>query len=223
MVSMAVVAAVAAGVALPASAAPASTTLSALKARAASAISVRLSALHIAEASINTNKWLSAADKSTLLATMQSDENGLNALAPKIQADATVTQARADYRTIFTSYRVFALALPQARLAAASDGITGTVLPRLTDAKNRLAGLLAGKDAGKNTPAVQAAMADLASQIQAITTATTGLSAGVLGYTPAQYDANHAVLAGPRETLRTARTDIKAARGDIRLVVAAIK
>ncbi|HEY8729014.1 MAG TPA: hypothetical protein VIL94_05490, partial [Acidothermaceae bacterium] len=76
---------------------------------------------------------------------------------------------------------------------------------------------------GKNTPEVQAAMADLATQITAIGAATSGLSATVLAFTPAQYDANHALLSPARASLATSRNDVKTARADITTVTKALK
>jgi hypothetical protein len=200
-----------------------SATLSGIKQKAAAAISARLSSLSTAIPAVKSNRWLTAPDKTTLLNTLTADQSGLTALQPKIQADTTVAQARTDYQSIFLDYRVYALALPQVRLAAATDDITGGVLPRLTDAQSRLTSLLSGTDSGKNTAAVQAAMSDLAAKIQAITSSTSGLSASVLALTPAQYDANHTVLAGPRETILSARADIVAARADVMTVVGALK
>jgi hypothetical protein len=213
------------GLAAPAWAAGSSggATLNGIKARAATAITARLTSLSKAIPAVSSNKWLTATDKSTLLNTLNGDQSGLTALGPKIQADTTVAQARSDYQSIFLNYRVYALALPQVRLAAATDDITGGVLPRLTDAQTRLEGLLSGADSGKNTAAVQAAMSDLAAKIQAITSATAGLSASLLALTPSQYDANHTVLAGPRETILSARADIVAARADVMTVVGALK
>jgi hypothetical protein len=198
-------------------------TLAAIKAKGAAAISARDSALQAAISAVTANRHLTSSDGATVLSTLNADLSGLNALAPVIQADTTVSKARADYTTIFTNYRVFALALPQARLAAAADDLTGTVLPRLTDAQSRLQARLSGKDSGKNTGSVQAAMADLANQISAITSATNGLSATVLGYTPAQWNANHALLTQPRSALVTARGDARTARKDIKTVVEALR
>jgi hypothetical protein len=45
----------------------------------------------------------------------------------------------------------------------------------------------------------------------------------VLGCTPAQYDANHNLLDGPRQQLVAAQADVKAARADVATVVAALK
>ena len=207
----------------PSTSTSSSATLAAIKAKAAAAISVRDRALQVAITDVTYNPYLTSGDRTTILDTLNSDLSGLNALAPVIQADTTVSQARADYETIFTHYRVFALALPQARFAAAADDLTGTVLPRLTDAQSKLTALLAGPDHSKDTPAVQAAMADLAKQISGISTSTNGLSATVLAFTPAEYDANHSILASSRANLVTARADARAARTDIANVVEALK
>ena len=199
------------------------TTLSGVKAEAAAAISVRESALQAAVSAYTSNPFLTSADRSAILTTLNSDLSGLQALAPVIQADTTLSKALSDYRTIFTQYRVFALALPQSRFAASADDLTGTVVPHLTDAQSRLQALLAGPDSAKNTPAVQAAMTDLASQISAITTATNGLAATVLAYTPPEWNANRTLLAQPRADLVTARADARTAHHDVATVVAALQ
>jgi len=198
-------------------------TLAEIKAKAAAAITRRLSALSVAINDVNNSKVITAGDKTTLLATLNGDVSGLTALGTTIAADTTAKQAATDYRTIFTGYRVFALALPQVHFATATDSITGVVLPKLTDVQTNLAALLAGVDSGKNTPEVQAAMADLANQITAIGAATNGMSATVLAFTPAQYDANHALLSPARAALATSRNDVKTARADITTVTKALK
>jgi hypothetical protein len=204
-------------------AAPHGKTLASIQAAAAAAIARRLASLSVAINEVNNNAVITPADKATLLATLNGDVTGLTALGVTIAADTTVKQAASDYSKIFASYRVYALALPQVRFAAAADDMTGAVLPKLTDAQTKLAALLAGVDSGKNTPQVQAWMADLAKQITAIGTETNGLSATVLAYTPAQYDANHALLSPARAALAISRNDIKTARSDISNVVQALK
>jgi hypothetical protein len=204
-------------------AAPHGKTLASIQAAAAAAIARRLASLSVAINEVNNNAVITPADKATLLATLNGDVTGLTALGVTIAADTTVKQAASDYSKIFASYRVYALALPQVRFAAPADDMTGAVLPKLTDAQTKLAALLAGVDSGKNTPQVQAWMADLAKQITAIGTETNWLSATVLAYTPAQYDANHALLSPARAALAISRNDIKTARSDISNVVQALK
>lgn len=197
--------------------------LAVVKAKAAAAISVRDSALGAAIAAVNANHSLTAADKATVLGTLNGDLSGLNALASTVQADPTLPLASADYTAIFLNFRVFALALPQARLAASADDLTGTVVPHLSDAESRLASLLSGAEAGKDTSAVKAAMADLAKQISSVTTDTSGVAAQVLAYHPGDWNANHAILDQPRASLLAARAAAVQARTDITTVVAALK
>ena len=206
-----------------ASAATSGSGLTDVKAKAATAISARLTSLNSAISAVNNNKWLTSTDKSTALQTLNNDISGLTALGQKIQGDTTLSQAVADYRTIFTGYRVYLLALPQIRLAAASDDLSTGVVPRLTDAQTRLQNLLNGKDQSKNSSSVQAAMVDLAKQIQAITQLTNGLSGTVLAYTPAQYDSNTSILSPARTSIRTARDDTKTARQDVKTVIQALR
>jgi hypothetical protein len=197
--------------------------LAAIQKKAAADITRRLASLSVAINDVNNSTAISPADKTTLLSTLNGDVTGLTALGATIAGDTTAQQALTDSKTIYTGFRVYALALPQVRFAAAADTITVTVLPKLTDSQSKLAALLAGVDSDKNTPAVQAKMTDLANQISAITGATTGLSSTVLAYTPAQYDANHALLSPARASLATSRDDIRTARGDIAFVAAALK
>lgn len=204
-------------------------TLSAVQAKAAHAVSQRVASLNRAISDINANKNLTSADRSAVLQILNGDLSAMNTLGAKIAADTTVSQAVADYRSIFTGYRVYALALPQARLVAAADDLSVGVVPRLTDAQSRLQALLSGKDASKDTPAVQASMADLAKQISGITTAISagsgqnGLATSILAYTPAQWNANHSLLDPAHTQIQTARADAKAARADVKSVIQAIK
>ncbi len=200
-----------------------SPTLSAIQAKAAGAIAARLASLNTAIPDVTANTVITAADKSTLLATLSHDVAGLTALRATIAGDTTAKQAGIDAATIYTSYRVYALALPQVRYAEAADDLTGGVLPRLTDAQTKLAALLAGADSSKNTPSVQATMTDLGAKLAAAASITNGLSASVLADTPAQYDANHALLSAPRQSLASAEADATAARADIATVLAALK
>jgi hypothetical protein len=191
---------------------------SGLRQQADDAIAVRLTSLQSAATDVTANRWITPADKSTLLTTLQNDTSGLQQLQGRIATDP-LAQLRTDYQSIFLQYRVYLLALPQVRFAAAADDLTAGVLPHLTDAQQKLEALLSGPDSGKDSPAVQAAMSDLASQIQAITSATNGLSATVLAYTPAQYDANHALLDPARQALTAAEHEAESARQDVATVL----
>jgi len=205
-----------------ASAVTPTTGLSAVQAKAAADITARQNALSGAIKKVQANAIITAADKSTLLTTLNADASGLTALGSKIAGDTTTAQAQADARTIFTTYRVYALAMPQVAYAAAADDITGAELPALVAAQQALSAALALQPS-KNTGTVASAMADLARQIATVTATTTGLSATVLAFTPAQYNADHALLSGPRATLVAAQADVVTAKNDIVTVTGALQ
>jgi hypothetical protein len=198
-------------------------TLAAIQAKAKTATSARITALDAAIAKITAAKDISSADRSTILGTLNGDVTAMNTVEAKVAADTTVAAAAADYKTIFTGYRVFAVAIPQSRFAAAADRLTSTTIPKLTDAHTKLAAALAGPDASKSTPALLADLADMSTQISSANSAITGVAAAALAVTPADYDANHAVMGSLRTSVQSAIADLKKASADGKTVLAAIK
>ncbi|HEX4444097.1 MAG TPA: hypothetical protein VHZ81_11040 [Galbitalea sp.] len=197
--------------------------LAAIQAAAKTRTGERIAKLGAAIAKVNAAKGLTSSDRSTILGTLNGDVAGMNTVEAKIAADTTVASAAADFATIFTTYRVYAVALPQARIAAAADRMTETTIPRLSAAQSRLAAALAGKDASKSTPALQADLTDMQSKISAATDALDGVSASALAVTPADFNSNHSVLAAARSSVKTAVTDLKAATADGKTIRTAIK
>ena len=197
-------------------------TLAQIQAKAQAAVTARVDSMATAGQEISAKKDLTAADATTISNLFASDTSGLQALGAKIAADTTVTQARADYKSIFTAYRVYVVAIPQAHLAAADDVLVTGALPHLTDAQQRLQGLLAGADSAANTPAVQAAMTDLATQLQTLSGAN-GLDTQVLAVTPAAWNADQQVMAPFHQTVTSAWDAVRTARSDISTVVSAIR
>jgi hypothetical protein len=198
-------------------------TLAAIQSYAKIKTTERTGKLNTAIAKITAAKDISDADRSTILATLNGDVTGMTTVEAKIAADTTVATAAADYKTIFTTYRVYAVAIPQARLAAGADRMTSTTIPRLTDAETKLAAALAGPDASKSTPALQADLTDMTTQITAATSALNGVSAAALAVTPADFNANHTVLASVRASVKSAIADLKKAAADGHTVLKAIK
>jgi hypothetical protein len=198
-------------------------TLAAIQANAKVKTTARIGALNTAIAKITAAQDISSSDRATILATLGGDLAGMNTVEATIDADTTVATAAADYKTIFTGYRVYAVAIPQSRLAAAADRMTSTTVPKLTDAQSKLSAALAGPDASKSTPALLADLADMSSQIAAAGTALNGIAAESLAVTPSAYNSNHSVLAAIRTAVTTAIADLKKASTDGKTVLAAIK
>jgi hypothetical protein len=198
-------------------------TLATIQASAKVRTTARIGSLSTAIAKITAAKDIDPSDRSEILSTLNGDIAGMNTVEARVAADTTVATATADYKSIFTSYRVYAVAIPQSRLAAAADRETSTTIPRLTDAQAKLSAALAGPDAGKSTPALQADLADMATQVSAATAALNGIAAESLAVTPSAYNSNHSVMGPIRSAVTTAIADLTKAAADGKTVLAAIK
>ncbi|HAM26568.1 MAG TPA: hypothetical protein DCP11_07625 [Microbacteriaceae bacterium] len=198
-------------------------TLATIQASGAAKTSARIASLNAAIPKVTANKSLTDADRSAILATLAADLDAMKSLAATIAADSDVATARTDYASIFTGYRVYAVALPQAHFAAAADAITDTVLPRLTTVESKLEAALSGKYASKSTPELQAKLTDMTGQIAAAKAAAAGVAAKALAVTPADFNANHAVMAPIRASIVSARAAAKLARADAKSILAALK
>jgi hypothetical protein len=136
-------------------------TLPGIQAKAAAAITLRVNDLNAAISKVNGTGHLGSSSAS-LVSYLQADIAPLQVLGTKIAGDTTVAAAQADASTIFTSYRVLALVLPAARLAATADGIDATAIPDLT----ALSAKAASHVNPSNRAAVQPLIDDLNAQIQ---------------------------------------------------------
>ncbi|QNE47288.1 hypothetical protein F1C58_10540 [Glaciihabitans sp. INWT7] len=197
-------------------------TLSAVQALGAAATAARISALDRAVPRVTANTYLSATDKDQVLGTLNGDRAAMVTLAAKIAADTDLSVATADYHSIFTGYRVFAVAIPQSLYAAAASGLEDAAIPALQSAQATLAAAIAGPLASKDTPAIDATMADLAAQIRTAQQSVSGVSAFALSVTPAQFNGDHEILAATRVSVKTATAAAKKARADVASVKAAL-
>jgi hypothetical protein len=188
-----------------------SKSLTTIQAQAAAAITLRVDDLDAAIAKVNGTSHLGASGAS-LVTYLQADIAPLQALGTKIAGDTSVTTALSDSSTIFASYRVLALVLPAARVAATADAIAVTAIPDLT----ATAAKAASHVNSSNSATLQPLMDDLNSQIQSAATGTSNLATTLLGYTPTQWNANPNLLAPARGSVQAATADIAKARNDVR-------
>jgi len=195
----------------------AAASLSDIQAKGATATSKRITSLTAAVSKITAAKGITSADRSTVLATLNADLTGMKTLATRIAADTTVAAARADVRSIYTTYRVYAVALPQARIVAGADRLTGTTIPRLQQVSSKLAPKVSGK------ADLQAKLDDLNAQLKTASSDTDGLAAAALAVTPADDNANHAAMSGLRDKAKAAAAAVKQAVQDAKAIRQALK
>ncbi|HWF14924.1 MAG TPA: hypothetical protein VG244_01945 [Acidimicrobiales bacterium] len=193
-------------------------TLSGIQAKASTDVTKRVNALNAAIAKVNAATGLGSG-QATLASLLGADIAPLQQLNTKIQGDTTVQQARADYGTIFSGYRVYLLVLPAARIAGDADRITNTVLPRLTSAASKAQ----ARENANNAAQLQPLLTDLNAQISAAANATNGLAGTVLGYTPTELNGNHELLSPARSDDQTANAAIKKGRQDVAEIVQVLR
>jgi hypothetical protein len=181
-------------------------SLASVKARAANWTSVRIRSLDRAIAEVQSYSFLGS-DQAAMVGEMQSDISGLQALDAKIQSDTTLQQAVADASTILTGFRVYYLVLPAYNLVANADHVDNVLLP---DLNTSISGIQAEENSS-NQAVIGPLVTDMQQEVQVASTATSGLSAQLLGFTPADWNSNHALLDPARSSVASADRAVWAA------------
>jgi hypothetical protein len=195
-----------------ANAAPA--TLAGIKERASVDITDRVNDLGVAIARVNATQGLGS-EQSVLDADLGADIDPLRQLNQVIQADTSVAQAAKDFSSIFSGFRVYALVLPAAWIAADADHATVTAIPSLTSAATRARAHVNPSNQGVLQPLID----DLNAQITSATNATNGLAGNVLAFTPAQWNANHDLLSSSKSAQQAANHALDQGRSDVHQIV----
>ena len=163
-------------------AAPATTlTLAQAQSLAKADISGRLSELRALALAVGQAPNLSAATRSALAAELSANTTALNALRTQAASETTVAAVQADIATM-ENYHIYLLDSPQVRLSIAYAD-AGVVITRLQGSYGNLSGDLSKKK--DPTPAEQAALADLQSQITTAQSALNGQESALLALQPA--------------------------------------
>lgn len=187
------------------------TTLAGIQSLAHTKISQRVDILTKAVSKVKSAKQLGAG-QGPLASYLGQDIGPLQQLDTKIQGDGTVQEATADYSTIFGDFRVYRLVLPAARVADEASRVTNTAVPAFKTA----AGKAQQHQTSANQSTLSPLIANLNSQITTATNATSELAGTVLGYTPAQWNANNNLLASAQASIRQAASALKEGRKDVR-------
>jgi hypothetical protein len=179
------------------------------KAYGAAQVSERVRALGAAIRTVQGEPVLGS-DGTSLVNLLQADISALQALGSDIAGDATLTQVDNNIDAVF-GLRAYDLVLPVVSDVIQTDRITHVRIPALNQAVNTLKGDLNSSDQGVLGPLVN----DMQTQAQTAISATSGLSAQLLAYTPAQWDANHGLLDNAGPDIRTANRALEVANKDL--------
>ncbi len=193
--------------------------------RADKEITRRVDALDTLTARLNEMQKLSSDEITSLSSSLHAQISTLTALQAKVTADASDTTAlRADAQSITSSYRIFALVLPQGAIEAAADRVL-TIVDSMNTLGTKLQARIASSTAaGNNTSSSVAAYADFTAKVSDAQTQANAAVAEVSPLTPdmgnqAQFQANLTALKDARSKIQAAQKDLVAARKDAGTIV----
>ena len=168
---------------------------------------------------------VSSSEKNAISNMVSSEISNLTTLQAKIDADTDLATLKTDIKSIATSYRVFMLVIPRARIDVAADKIN-TVAASMTT----FAGTLQTRivSAAGDTTAAKAQLADMNAKIADAQVQASAAVTVVASLQPDNGDktveaANTAALKTARSDIQAGLADLKAARKDAGSIVTTLK
>jgi len=158
-------------------------------------------------------KNLTDQDKASIATAINTQITALTALKVKIAADTDEATLKTDLESITSSYRIYALVLPQIRIIAAADRVV-TISKELQAIGAKLqARIQAAASAGADMTAANASLTAYATKLGDAQTQAQAAVTEIAGLVPDNGDAT--VMASNTAALKDARTKIQAAQQDI--------
>jgi hypothetical protein len=200
------------------------TTLQGIIVRGDCRITQRESDIADAVARVAQMKKVSDTVKGQLTTTLNNTKTTLDGIKAKLDADTDIDTAKTDYRSIFTTVRVYQLVLPQTWLVAASDR-SMTITAKLQTLHDDLQAKVS-TTATSSSASAQALLDHMQSMINdanAKVAMVMDTSTGVLTLTPDNGDktkqaSNKSAIQGFRADIQTVKSDIDSAVGDAKSV-----
>jgi hypothetical protein len=198
------------------------------KSRADKEIDRRTAALGEIVARINAMTRVTADFKTQVTTNLQGQITALNQLKAKIDADTDGATLKTDVKSITDSYRVFALVMPQARIAAAADRAVNLATMETALGAKLKTRIDAAASAGADVTALTNALSDLATQANGATAAAQAAVAASISLQPDQGDktvmaSNTKALQEARGNIQTAQKSLVQGRKDIQTIIDGLK
>ena len=206
---------------------PAPSRLADLKARADQAVKDRFTQIDTLAGHLN-GAGADCGQNGDVAGQLASDRTGLQQLDATIQAETDGRKAVAEYRQIFTDFRIYWLQTPKTHEVVACDR-ESKADATLTSLKQRIQSRVdEAKAKGYDVSAAQAAVDDMGAKLTDATTHAGQASSSVADLQPDKGDqsvltSNLAALAKGRQDLHTGWSDLQAARHDARTAIDDLK
>ena len=198
-----------------------------LKAKADEAVKDRLTQIDKLSGRVN-GAGADCGQNADVLGQLGADRTGLQSLDATIQAETDRAKAVAEYRRIFTDFRIYWLQTPKTNDVVACDRANKSDAT-LTSLRQKIqARVDEAKAKGYDVTKAQAALDNMSSKLTAATASAGQASSSVADLQPDKGDSsvlssNLAALAKGRQDLHTAWADLQAARHDARTAVDELK
>jgi hypothetical protein len=195
------------------------TTFAAAKAYVEGQLTARQQRLSNLTSEVSAASDLTSSDKATLTGDLANETSGIDALVTKVPGDTTWAELLADAKSMVQQYRVFVVMSPQVHETIAADTATAVCTKLQADEPQIEALINYEQSQGKNVTAAQTAYEGLVAQVSAAQSDVSGISAAVLGTSPAGYPGNASIFSNAHSSLIQARTALKTARSDLHTIV----
>ncbi|MDB5239351.1 MAG: hypothetical protein JWO00_686 [Candidatus Parcubacteria bacterium] len=186
-------------------------------------INNRINSLTKLAVRIQDMKNLSASQKASFTANIQTQIAAMNTLLAKIQADTSTTSLKADLQTIAPNYRIYRLIMPQLSIVAAADRADAAVATLQT-----LGAKFDARLAEHASTSMSARLADFKAKIADASIQSKAAVSLVMSLQPDQgvqavMTANDAALKAGREKIHTAMKDLQTAYSDAKAIAQYLK
>ncbi len=182
-------------------------------------ISTRLTNLNNLNNVVGQLKKLSPSQVLQFQTEIRTDITNLTNLKTKCDADTNPTTLISDIKSIFTSYRVYAVFMPQVRLLAAADR-TATTVDLFNDYSSKLAYRI---NAQGNPANLVSLLNDMNAKIADAKTQYTNAINLVSPLSPSSYPGSNPALISARTDLKTAYQDLRASFADAKQIRQGLK
>lgn len=178
-------------------------------------IAKRQSDLSSLKTKVSDFKNVTAADKQTVLSQIATASSGLAALQKTLNADTTVSGARADCNNIYTNFRVYLLIVPKVQVVRVADNqiVREDALSSL--AANKLSPLVAkSKLSAGDKVTANGLLSEAEQKLRDARALSAAAIATVMPLQPSDYNSNHQLMLTYFTNLKTAHTDLTTAHAD---------
>jgi hypothetical protein len=182
-------------------------------------IAERITALQKLIDRVNNRAHLTSDQKNAIISSATNAITGLQGLKATLDKETSVTNARADVKSIYVTYRIFAVQLPLDYATMVADLHSYVQMTLANNESTIDAAIQKAGSPGNTTQLYQdlvAKVSDAATQISA----AQGLFPNMI---PANYPGTQQTFQQIRTDLKTAHADLETARDDLKQIIAALK